>query len=48
MPIEKILVETDGPDALEWVNGEYVYPSVIKDVVKKVSYYKNLSVIGTK
>lgn len=44
IPIEKILVETDGPDALEWVNGEYAYPSFIKDLVKKVSYYKNLSV----
>lgn len=45
IPIERILVETDGPDALEWVNGEYGYPSVIKDVVKKVSYYRKLSLV---
>ena len=43
IPIERLLVETDGPEALEWVNGEYGYPSVIKDVVKKVSDYRNLS-----
>ena len=43
IPIERLLVETDGPEALEWVNGEYGYPSVIKDVVKKVSDYRNIS-----
>lgn len=43
IPLEKLLVETDGPSALEWVNGEYGYPSYIKDVVKKISLYKNIA-----
>ena len=41
--MERLLVETDGPEALEWVNGEYAYPSIIKDLVKKICNYKSLS-----
>lgn len=40
IPIDKLLIETDGPTALEWVNGKYAYPSYIKEVVRKISDYK--------
>ncbi|MBO3445646.1 TatD family hydrolase [Clostridium sp. CCUG 7971] len=42
IPLNKLLVETDGPTALKWVNGEYGYPSIIKEVVKKIANYKNI------
>ena len=42
IPIDRVLVETDGPTALEWVNGDYGYPRVILDVVKNVSEVKAL------
>ncbi|WP_042274993.1 TatD family hydrolase, partial [[Clostridium] dakarense] len=42
IPLDKLLVETDGPTALEWLNGEYGYPSIIKEVVIKISDYKNI------
>jgi len=41
--MNRLLVETDGPTALEWVNGEYGYPSVILNVVKRVSERKEIS-----
>ncbi|AGX43430.1 TatD family hydrolase [Clostridium saccharobutylicum] len=44
IPINRLLVETDGPTALEWVNGEYGYPSAIIDVVKKIAERKALSI----
>lgn len=44
LPNERLLVETDGPTALKWVNGQYGYPSIIKSVVKKISDYKNIDV----
>lgn len=37
IPLDKILSETDGPTALEWVNGDYGYPSEIKRVVDDIS-----------
>lgn len=40
IPIDKLLVETDGPTALEWVNGDYGYPRAIIDVVENVSKRK--------
>lgn len=43
IPIDKLLVETDGPTALEWVSGEYGYPSEIKNVVKKIAHIKKIS-----
>ena len=43
IPIDRLLVETDGPTALEWVNGEYGYPSVILNVIKRVSERKEIS-----
>lgn len=42
IPMERLLVETDGPTALEWVNGEYAYPIEIKSVVKKIAEYKKI------
>jgi TatD DNase family protein len=44
IPIDRLLVETDGPTALEWVNGDYGYPRVIIEVIKNVS---NIKVIST-
>lgn len=43
IPLDKLLVETDGPTALEWVNGEYGHPSTIKEVILKISNYKQIS-----
>lgn len=43
IPIDKLFLETDGPTALEWVNGEYGYPKCIIDVYKKVAFLKNIS-----
>lgn len=43
IPLNRLLVETDGPTALEWVNGEYGYPSVIIDLLRKISDYKNIN-----
>lgn len=44
IPIDKLLIETDGPTALEWVNGEYGYPSEIIKVYEKVAKIKNVDV----
>lgn len=44
IPIDKLLVETDGPTALEWVNGEYGYPSEITKIYEKVAKFKNIKV----
>ena len=43
IPIDRLFVETDGPTALQWVNGDYGYPRVIKEVVKNVSERKAIS-----
>ena len=37
IPLDKLLSETDGPTALEWVNGVYGYPSEVKRVVNDIS-----------
>lgn len=42
IPLDKLLLETDGPTALEWVNGVYGYPSEIKRVYEIVAKYKNI------
>lgn len=44
IPMDKLLIETDGPTALEWVNGKYGYPSEIKNVYEKVARYKDIDV----
>ncbi|GAA0178344.1 TatD family hydrolase [Clostridium sediminicola] len=43
IPIDRLLVETDGPTALKWVNGKWGYPRSIIDVIKKVAEIKELS-----
>lgn len=42
IPIDKILAETDGPTALQWINGEYPMPSFIKNVYYDISKLKNI------
>ena len=42
IPLNKLLLETDGPTALEWVSGNYGYPSEIKRVYEIVAKYKNI------
>ncbi|URZ01035.1 TatD family hydrolase [Clostridium felsineum] len=42
LPLDKILTETDGPTSLQWVNGRYGYPSVIKDIVKEIAKIKKV------
>lgn len=44
VPIDKLLLETDGPTALEWVNGEYGYPSEIIKVYEKVAEIKGYKI----
>ena len=44
VPIDKLLLETDGPTALEWVNGDYGYPSEIIKVYKKVAEIKGYKI----
>lgn len=41
--LNRLLLETDGPTSLEWVNGEYGYPKYIIDVYKKVADLKKVS-----
>lgn len=43
IPIDRLLVETDGPTALEWVNGTYGYPKEIVTVVEKMAKDKKIS-----
>lgn len=44
VPIDKILLETDGPTALEWVNGVYGYPAEIIKVYEKVAEIKGYKI----
>lgn len=41
VPLKNILTETDGPTALEWINGSTSYPVFIKNIVNKISNVKN-------
>ncbi|WP_455539463.1 TatD family hydrolase [Terrisporobacter sp.] len=43
IPINRILAETDGPTALEWINGVYGMPREIINVYKGISHFKNIS-----
>ena len=43
IPIDKLLAETDGPTALEWVNGNYGKPSEIIKVYENISKIKKVS-----
>lgn len=42
IPTERLLCETDGPTALEWVNGIYGMPCEIINVYKSVCDVKNI------
>ncbi|MGL4772267.1 MAG: TatD family hydrolase [Clostridium sp.] len=44
IPMDKLLTETDGPTALEWVNGEYGYPKEVIRVLENISKIKNISI----
>lgn len=46
IPLDKLLSETDGPTALEWVNGVYGYPSEVKRVVDDISKLSKVDNIG--
>ncbi len=43
LPMDRILTETDGPDAMEWVMGAYGYPDAVKDVVANIADIKGVS-----
>ena len=42
IPLDKLLAETDGPTALEWVNGVYGKPSEIINVYENIAKIKNM------
>lgn len=42
LPLDKMLTETDGPTSLEWVNGEYGYPTEVENIVKEIASIKRL------
>lgn len=44
IPINRILAETDGPTALEWVNGNYGMPSEIINVYNSICNAKNINI----
>lgn len=43
LPLERILTETDGPTALEWVNGQYGNPDYVINVINEIALLKNLT-----
>ena len=43
IPLENLLTETDGPTSLEWVNGQYAYPTFVKDILDYIAKRKNLT-----
>ncbi|MGL4521111.1 MAG: TatD family hydrolase [Bacilli bacterium] len=42
VPIDHLLVETDGPTARAWVNGDIGYPVLIKDIISYICKVKEL------
>lgn len=44
IPISLLLAETDGPTALEWINGKYAMPSEIMNVYKNICNLKNIDI----
>ena len=44
IPLNQILAETDGPTALEWINGIYGMPNEIINVYKGICYEKNIHI----
>lgn len=43
IPLENLLTETDGPKALEWINGSYSKPSFVKNIIKHIGKIKNIN-----
>lgn len=43
VPVEKLLGETDGPTALEWITGEYGMPKQIMNVYKNICEIKKIN-----
>lgn len=48
LPMNRMLTETDGPTALQWVNGEYGYPNYVIAVLEKISGIKKLPIEESK
>ncbi len=44
IPLDRLLVETDGPTSLEWVNGTYGYPRKIVNLLEKVATVRNIPI----
>ena len=44
IPVNKLLAETDGPTALQWVNGVYGMPDEIKNVYENICIIKKLDI----
>lgn len=44
IPVNRLLIETDGITALEWINGEKSFPSYIAKVAQDTASRKNMSV----
>ena len=44
IPANKLLAETDGPTALQWVNGVYGMPDEIKNVYENICTIKKLDI----
>lgn len=42
LPLDRILTETDGPTALEWVKGEYAYPDYVEKIVEEIASIKKI------
>ncbi|MGL5754842.1 MAG: TatD family hydrolase [Paraclostridium sp.] len=44
VPVEKLLGETDGPTALQWITGEYGMPKQIINVYKNICKIKKIDI----
>lgn len=44
IPVNKLLAETDGPTAIQWVNGVYGMPDEIKNVYENICIIKKLDI----
>lgn len=42
IPMDRILTETDGPTALEWVNGKYAFPDYVEQIINEIAEIKNI------
>lgn len=42
IPADRLLTETDGPNSLQWVNGEYGYPDYVMTMIKKIAVLRKI------